>query len=211
MLKTSSVLRQILLNFYYILVSLSGEIKRSSSRYYFTSKTKLQNYSEGNVSNNFVQLHLSFNFHRNALHELLHDIKNKYFQNIFRKIYPMLIKWRYKLEENKNFNWERSPWLILFSKIHKLYFTAYYKFANTSSFAHFLERAVQPIAIKIRHLESDQKTVRLLTWKHIDMSQANYIQMDEEANRKCYLKWWRCWHGFFIWYIRCLKSLQLQN
>lgn len=54
MLKTSSILRQILLNFDYILVSLSGEIKRSSSLYYFTSETKPQNYSEGNVRNNAV-------------------------------------------------------------------------------------------------------------------------------------------------------------
>lgn len=56
---------------------LSGEIKRSSSCY-FTSKTKTQDYSEGNVSNNtvirtgtIIQLHLSYNFHINALHELL--------------------------------------------------------------------------------------------------------------------------------------------
>lgn len=54
MLKMSSILRQIPLNFDYIIVSLSGEIKRSSSRYYFTSKTKLQNDSEGNDSNNAV-------------------------------------------------------------------------------------------------------------------------------------------------------------
>lgn len=81
------------------------------------------------------------------------------------------------LEENKNFNWERSDWLILLSKMHKLYFTAYYKFGNTSSFAHFLERAMQSISIKISNLESDQKTVRILAWKHTDMSQANYSQM----------------------------------
>lgn len=54
MLKMSSILRQIPLNFDYIIMSLSGEIKRSSSWYYFTSKTKLQNYSEVNDSNNAV-------------------------------------------------------------------------------------------------------------------------------------------------------------
>lgn len=54
MLKISSIWRQIPLSFDYILVSLSGEIKRNSSQYYFTSKTKLQNDSEGNVSNNAV-------------------------------------------------------------------------------------------------------------------------------------------------------------
>lgn len=96
----------------------------------------------------------------------------------------MLIKWRYKLEDNKNFNWERSASLILFSKIHKLYCTSYYKFGNTSTFAHFLERAMQPSAIKIRHVEPDQKTIRLLKWKYIDMNQANYIQMGKRGKWK---------------------------
>lgn len=68
---------------------LTGEIKRSSS-YYFTSKTKPPNYSEGNVSNiaiitigTIIQLHLSYNFDTNALHELLYVIKKTVFSKYF--------------------------------------------------------------------------------------------------------------------------------